>query len=592
MSGRIYAVSLTCIFSLVLFLAIALPAFGQSADRARITAVVEDPSEARIPNASVKLINAETGAESNSSTNKDGIFAITGVLPGHYTLQIKREGFDTAQLTGITLNVGDDKNLVVGMKIGQVAQTVTVDASAITVNTTDASVSTVVDRQFIENLPLNGRSFQSLLYLTPGVSQNTQVVVKFENKGEFVVNGQRGDANYWMVDGVSANLGTGVERSGLTGTLGATNLLGGTSALVSVDALQEFRIETSSYAPEFGRVPGGQISIQTRSGTNKFHGTAFDYFRNTVLDATDWFTTNKGLPKPPERQNDFGGVIGGPIIKNKTFFFFSYEGIRLTLPKTFLGTVPDLAARQSAIPAVQPYLNSYPLPKPGAVDVGPGLAPYSASFSNPSSADAYSIRIDHQLSKNLTLFGRYNQSPSSGAQRGSGPANHLDVDSFQIRTATVGATWTKSSQVANDARFNYSTSGGTARSFMDTFGGGTIPPAESLFPSPFTYQNGVFLFAAFFGTNMAYPLGLDSRSRQRQYNAVDTVAVQKGVHSLKFGFDYRRLSPSIGYAGYQLFPIFVSLSELEAGNTRFTLTLNTPPQKLLLHNLGVFAHDN
>src|SRR5262249_60299571 len=148
----------------------------------------------------------------------------------------------------------------------------------------------------------------------------------FNDQGQFSVNGQRADANYFTIDGVSANFGvTGLLQMVQTasGSLPALSASGGTNSLVSVDALQEFRVQPSSLAPEFGRTPGGQISIATRSGSNSFHGTLFEYFRNDVLDAKDWFVNFNGLPKPRERQNDFGGVVGGPIIKDKAFFFFS-----------------------------------------------------------------------------------------------------------------------------------------------------------------------------------------------------------------------------------------------------------------------------
>src|SRR6185436_9810909 len=157
----------------------------------------------------------------------------------------------------------------------------------------------------------------------------------FQDQGQFSVNGQRADANYFTVDGVSANFGvTGyiamVQTAG--GALPALSSSGGTTSLVSADAMQEFRIQTSSFAPEFGRTPGGQVSIATRSGTNSFHGTLFEYFRNNVLDARDWFVNYNNLKKPAERLNDFGGVLGGPLIKDKSFFFFSYEGQRLRQP--------------------------------------------------------------------------------------------------------------------------------------------------------------------------------------------------------------------------------------------------------------------
>jgi hypothetical protein len=157
---------------------------------------------------------------------------------------------------------------------------------------------------------------------------------------------------------------------------------------VSVDAMQEFRIQTSSFAPEFGRNPGGQISIVTRSGTNAFHGTLFEYFRNDVLDARDWFVKFNHLAKPAERQNDFGGVVGGPVLKDKTFFFFSYEGLRLRQPATQETVVPDAASRQQAqttMPAMLPYLNAYPVANGAAV--GPGLAQFNAGYSDhPSGA--------------------------------------------------------------------------------------------------------------------------------------------------------------------------------------------------------------
>src|SRR5262249_21785231 len=156
--------------------------------------------------------------------------------------------------------------------------------------------------------------------LTPGVVLTPSVL---NDQGQFSVNGQRADANYFTVDGVSANFGvTGffplLQSAG--GALPALSVSGGTNSLVSVDALQEFRVQTSSFAPEFGRTPGGQVSIVTRSGTNDFHGTLFEYFRNGVLDARDWFTNFNHLAKPQERQNDFGGVMGGRVIKDKTFF--------------------------------------------------------------------------------------------------------------------------------------------------------------------------------------------------------------------------------------------------------------------------------
>src|SRR5262249_4981125 len=152
----------------------------------------------------------------------------------------------------------------------------------------------------------------------------------------------------------------------------ALSAVGGTNSLVSVDAMQEFRIQTSSVAPVFGRTPGGQVAIVTRSGTNAFHGTLFEYFRNSALDAKDWFVDHNGLPKPEERQNDFGGVLGGPLIKDKMFMFFSYEGQRLRQPSSLQTAVPDQPSRQAAPAALRPYLNVFPVAN--GPELGGGLA--------------------------------------------------------------------------------------------------------------------------------------------------------------------------------------------------------------------------
>ena len=166
----------------------------------------------------------------------------------------------------------------------------------------------------------------------------------------------------------------------------------------------EFRVQTSSFAPESGRTPGAQISIVTHSGTNQFHGTAFEYFRNDVLDANDWFSNRDQLPKPGERQNDFGGVFGGPIFKDETFFFFSYEGLRLRQPATQETVVPDAASRQQAPTTMQPYLNAYPIPD--GTELGQGTVQFNGSYSNPSSLDAYSVCVDHAINSKLSSFGR------------------------------------------------------------------------------------------------------------------------------------------------------------------------------------------
>ena len=310
---------------------------------ATLLGIVQDSTKASLPAATVKLINIQTGAENDSVTNRDGGFLLYGVLPGAYTLRIERTGFAMTQVNGITLNVGDSKTLLIRMKVGSVTESVEVDASGLTLNTTDASVSTVVDRKFVGSVPLNGRSFQDLISMTPGiVTQNPQAASQLGNtQGEFSVNGQQPLANSFLVDGVSANVDTGVVSGATrlvgTGSAAGSTALGTTQSLVPLDALEEFRVLSSTYSAEYGRTPGGQFSFLTRSGSNTMHGSLFLYFRNSEFDANDWFTQAQFFRLALYSQNDFGGTFGGPIVipgvyrgNDKTFFFLSYEGLYLS----------------------------------------------------------------------------------------------------------------------------------------------------------------------------------------------------------------------------------------------------------------------
>ncbi|HTS07193.1 MAG TPA: carboxypeptidase-like regulatory domain-containing protein, partial [Candidatus Eisenbacteria bacterium] len=312
---------------------------------AHVSGRVTDQAGAVVVDTEVEIRSVDTNLSTTIKTNQDGFYTFPSLRPGRYQISARKPGFKTFTVTQFSLNAQDNVSRDFVLQVGSTSENVTVTAETLNINTTDATVSTVVDRQFADNLPLNGRSFQSLIELTPGVLPTGGE----GNTDTFVVNGQRETSNYWTVDGVSANFGIGGNignpGAGLGGQASATSLSGGTNSLVSVDALEEFRIQTSTAAPDSGLTAGGQIAIVTRSGTNQFHGSLFDYFRNDVLDANDWFngyTNTTPLPKAEERQNDFGGTFGGPILKDRTFFFFSYEGLRLRLPQTELTQVPDL----------------------------------------------------------------------------------------------------------------------------------------------------------------------------------------------------------------------------------------------------------
>ncbi len=396
---------------------------------AAVTGLVTDPNGRSVPGVIVLITNLGTNIVSRTVTNDQGIYRVPSLQPGIYRMTLDKDGFKSIVKSGVELHVQDVASINFELQVGSVNETVTVEAGGLSINTTDATVSTVVDRQFAENLPLNGRSFQTLIELTPGV---VITPTNAGDNGQFSVNGQRAASNYWMVDGVSANIGIGAAvtnpANGLAGAVGSFSAGGGTNSLVSVDALQEFRIQTSTYAPEFGRTPGAQISIVTRSGANQVHGTVFDYLRNDLFDANDWFADSKRLKKPEERQNDFGGTFSGPILEDRTFFFFSYEGLRLRLPQTALTTVPCDStctvfgnARTAASSGMQPFLNAYPIPNgpevfipctpnvngcPPSGQQPTGAAQFNKSYSNPSTLDAYSLRIDQKLTPKWNLFGR------------------------------------------------------------------------------------------------------------------------------------------------------------------------------------------
>lgn len=564
------------------------------APTAVVNGQVRDASGAAIVGAMVELFNDATHVRYSTETNDEGIYSAPNLPPGTYHIQVSKSGFKTVIHPDIVLNVQDARAIAFTLPVGAISDTVTVEGGAPLINTESAAVSTVVDRQFAENLPMNGRSFQTLIQLTPGV-----VLTAYSNfdNGQFSVNGQRAAANYWMVDGVSANVGIGTSSfsagNGLSGANASLSVLGGTNSLVSVDALQEFRIQTSTFAPEFGRTPGGQISIVTRSGTNQWHGSVFDYLRNDVLDANNWFANANHLSKPKERQNDFGGTFSGPIVKDRTFFFFSYEGLRLRLPEVAESLVPDISARQSAVPAMQPFLNAFPLPSPGTPDdLTNEIAQFNTSFSNIATLDAYSLRIDHKLRNKFALFGRYNYSPSTSSQRGAnlGPLNSVTPSKISLQTATVGFSWTISSATVNDLRFNYSRTRSESHSSLDKLGGG-VPPASLPFPNGFNASNSLLELLwvpfSFSGPNP----GFQGDNLQRQINLVDDINVQKGSHNLKFGVDFRRLSPVFGNASYTQEVLFLDVPSSASGNFALAFVSAGRGGTFFFHNLGLFGQD-
>jgi outer membrane receptor protein involved in Fe transport len=567
--------------ALAVLLLVSCPGYVRAqSSSASLTGYVTDPTKAFIVGAKVIVINRSTNVGYEGVTDSTGSYYVTNLPPGTYRMEVERPGFKTIVKSDVILHVQDSIAINFEMALGSVSEIVTVKGSTPLSNTTDGTVGTVIDRKFVGDLPLNGRSIQSLILLAPGV------VPTFSSQGspgEFSINGQRQNANYFTVDGISANTGIGTEPSTVTqqagGAIPAMTAMGTTASLASIDALEEFKIQTSTYSAEFGRQPGGQVQLVTRSGTNQFHGVLFEYLRNDAMDATDWFANANALPKAPLRQNQFGGTLGGPIRKGKTFFFFSYEGLRLLLPVVLTdpGTVvPALWLRKAAAPAVQPFLNAYPLPtgpeiqalqnpnlppqpNPALPNYNPyipsGTAPFIRGVSNPSSVDAYSFRADHTVSSKLTLFGRYAQTPSNSLTRNLAA---LDGIISSNRVLTLGATASVTPRLSNQFRFNWTSNRSRRSEAMDNYGGATPITADALLapysgpgPKEAIWQwSPVCNFSAS-AIDTRLLLGDSSKNSQRQLNIADSVSWVKGSHQLKFGMDWRHLTPILANAAYR-----------------------------------------
>ncbi len=555
----------------LLFVLCSLPfAAHAQTSTATLSGTVVDQNGAVVAGADVTIINTGTGLQREAKTNDEGSFTVPLLPPSTYRVRAQHTGFTPIEITNVVLNVGDRKALKIELKAGDVNATVQVTSEAPLIDESPA-VATTIDRTFVGNLPLSGRSFQSLILLTPGV---VMAQTGSGDAGQFSVNGQRNNANYFTVDGVSAN--TGVTNSAgnssqtfsqkLAGTLPDLTALGTTASLVSVDALEEFKIQTSGYSAEFGRQPGGQIQLVTRSGGNQFHGSIFDYLRNDVFDARNFFN-KKPLPKPPLRQNQFGGTFSGPILfpgfgdgspgwyngRNRTFFFFSYEGLQLRLPITINTMVPSQRIRQLTAPALQPFVNMISLPTGPETTTSSGapsgVAPFVGSYSSPSSMDATSIRLDHTVNSKLQLFGRYSQTTSGDLTR---QLMEVAGDKNNTQSVTAGADMLLTQRLHNQLRFNWRSSRGRRTDSMDDFGGAVpIDPALMLLgytgPGP-AWGRFFIQLPGMNGINA--DLGTEVDTIGRQFNLVDNASWVKGEHQFKFGVDYRLLAPTYGPSPY------------------------------------------
>jgi outer membrane receptor protein involved in Fe transport len=409
-TASLYSFGRTTAVFLMLAICFSVPTLAQVAG-GRLSGTLSDPSGAGIPEAKLVIKNVATGVERTVTTNADGYYTAVNLLPGSYQIAISAAGFNSETRHGVTMSVGSQITIDITLRVGTVSNKVEVTAAVPDVQLTSSDISAVVTATTVRELPLNGRSWTDLAALQPGV-ETIQTQPSFAtgsdrgNRGfgqQLTISGARPQQNNYRLDGVSLNdYANGAPGSVLGGNLG-------------VDAIQEFSVLTSNYSAEYGKTSGGVVNAITRSGTNDFHGSAYEFLRNSALDAKNYFES-AGAKKASFKRNQFGGSVGGPIVKNKTFFFADYEGIRQAKGIANVDFVPSPAARTGNIqdssgnpltvtvdPQVAKYLALYPVPNCTGADV----CQFIFNGKQVVNENFVTTRIDHRFSENDNLFGTY-----------------------------------------------------------------------------------------------------------------------------------------------------------------------------------------
>src|SRR2546425_6435342 len=401
---------------------------GMAQTGGAISGTCRDASGALIPGASVTVRNLDTGLTRELVTDEQGRYSAPNLPVGPYEVQVSLTGFQTEIRKGIELTVGREAVVNLSLQVGQVAERVEVTAEAAVVEVTNATVSSLVNQDMIREMPLNGRSFTDLIPLQAGtvLARNNPTVSALGGGIKISVTGSRPLTNSFLLDGTDIMDPRGSIPGGAAGSS------------LGVDTVREFRVVTNGYGAEYGRSSGGVFTAITRSGTNQLHGTAFEFFRNAKLDSAKWEDNKFGRQKPPFKRNQFGFTLGGPIQKDKTFFFGGYEGLRDRLGGTSVGNVPNALAHQGILPAggavgaplscpyqtisanplkcavapgVQQWLDLYPAPN--GKDLGNGTAELAFVTSQPTNEDYFTVKLDRNFSSKQSMFGRYTFDNSS-----------------------------------------------------------------------------------------------------------------------------------------------------------------------------------
>jgi len=550
--------ALYCFALLILFTMLLCPSLAVAQSSASIKGIVTDPSGAPVPGAAVTAKNTETGAMRSANTDDAGRYQIVWVAVGQYEVAVSKPGFQEAIRSGIRLVVGEEASVDLKLQVSAVQAEVKVTEDAPIVSTTTRDISGLVWEQEVKDLPLNGRSYDLLLPLNPGVVNFTWTktggtgISNSTTGNNFAVSGNRPQQNLFLLNGVE-----------FTGAAENNMQPGGTSGmLLGVDAVREFNVQRDSYGAEFGKRPGGQVVIVTQSGTNQWHGTAFEFLRNNVLDAPNFFDQGSA---PPFRRNQFGASMGGPVRKDNTFVFGNYEGFRQSLHQTSAALVPDANARAGFLPCqlvtpkpnpctsstppvnvglgsgVAPLLSLWPIPSATAPDFG-GIAEVFSSPLQTITEDFGTARLDHIFSQRDTLSGVY--TIDDGHDFTTTPVDPFGSDIVTLReqVATLEETHVFSPGLVNSARFGFSRAG-------YFFTGEPTPgtPAASVPGFLIGHPVGAVVVGGSAASNPQAQVGLAGSNNgsnlkiaRNLYTFEDHVTLTRGRHQLEFGAWFQR----------------------------------------------------
>ncbi|MFL6416157.1 MAG: TonB-dependent receptor domain-containing protein, partial [Bryobacteraceae bacterium] len=508
---------LRCCF--VVFLSLAATSLGFSQSEVGTTSLngtVSDPAGAVVPNAQVTAKSASTGFTRQSQTTGAGFYNLSGLPVGTYEVFVAASGFKSVRVDNVSLAVGAAATLNVNLEVGSTTAEVTVLSEAPLVETSRTVTSTAISSRQVESLPINGRNFLEFTLLTPGVVRDPT------RNGDLSFGGQRGTSNSLLIDGSDANntfFGQSVGRAGT----------GRNPYSFSEDAIQELQVNANNYAAEIGRAGGGVINVITKSGTNSFHGDVFEFYRDKALNANTWDNNAQGLRKRAYHYNQFGGDIGGPVVRNKAFFFFDYDGQRNTNP---------VVVTPGVFPAANDTVGQQVLAS---------LAPYLVSYTNSLNNDVYLGKVDWNVTDNQHISFRYN-------------ANRFKGLNYENAGATSAQGHTGNSNVSTDnAGFIY-TAAFTPNSVLEGrfFYTRDNEPGEANSSAPETVlqQNGQTVLS--FGRNSYSPRFTNVTT----YQPTVTFSLTKGAHTMKAGTDiiFQRIANYFpgNFSGSFTFPSFAA----------------------------------